>query len=76
MNNPKYYFISFTNGSVLDNENPDVYNLLIDIHPLKWQIDHRYKSTNLPYDSCSLISWIEITREEFKEFMIHGFNDY
>ena len=49
----KYYFISYTDGGIAD-----VYNKLINVDPIEWQMAN---------NTFRLITWQEITQEEYED---------
>lgn len=63
----KYYFISYvnTNGKTIIYDND-----LIEEHPLKWQVQklRSYESNELGNYEYRLLSWQEISLEEYINF--------
>ena len=65
----KYYFISYLWSDLSNN----FYCEAIDIHPMEWF--ERVNRSVWPPAKYKLISWNEITKEQFDSAK-HGFGDY
>jgi hypothetical protein len=76
---PKYYFVYYEceTSSVNIRENGVIKSQkLIDIHPLKWQIEvnekygdwHKKSGDCMRKENCTVISWQKLTVEEYNEF--------